>query len=413
MSDSLKPDEAGMDAAEDRRALLRSLIEQEKKSPSKSDCAQFEDTWLSLALENGLDDDLFGLLCDGFKFCGARPLAAYYQSEGNRCALPYSTISARSPMRENKNEIALRMCISLLACELKAPNSPDQVVRLFKKAVELSIKKDGKVTKNLPQYVRRLLIGELSGNLIGIDGDLVKPEADALRRFYEFYSLPLKEVAADSSQRASNRDAASELVRWLEGACGLQDSMRAGQEPISQQSNAVPSETVPQSAEDHGLPIDNRGNVSVLSVEDVLAFIRGRERKLDDAKSRYNSVMAENARLREARSGLEESLASTRQALEKVQQSNAVLRNKVEELENSASALKDQLSESKQMLTILKSDAAKREGEASKRLSRQLATDYEDFMDAQDLEMTIDLGENMRLQLESVFSILKSSGIEF
>ena len=45
------------------------------------------------------------------------------------------------------------------------------------------------------------------------------------------------------------------------------------------------------------------------------------------------------------------------------------------------------------------------------RVAHQLQAEYSDFQDAQCMEMNIDLGENMRIQLENVFRILKKNGL--
>ena len=45
------------------------------------------------------------------------------------------------------------------------------------------------------------------------------------------------------------------------------------------------------------------------------------------------------------------------------------------------------------------------------RIKHQLEVEYRDFLDAKDMEMTIDLGENMRIQLEAIFRVLKKNGL--
>lgn len=47
------------------------------------------------------------------------------------------------------------------------------------------------------------------------------------------------------------------------------------------------------------------------------------------------------------------------------------------------------------------------------RISRELKFEYQDFVSAEDFEMTIDLGENMREQLKNIFRIFEKEGISF
>lgn len=47
------------------------------------------------------------------------------------------------------------------------------------------------------------------------------------------------------------------------------------------------------------------------------------------------------------------------------------------------------------------------------RIARQIKTEYHDFKSAENTEMSIDLGENMRDQLKNIFAIFEKEGIVF
>lgn len=47
------------------------------------------------------------------------------------------------------------------------------------------------------------------------------------------------------------------------------------------------------------------------------------------------------------------------------------------------------------------------------RIARQIKTEYQDFKSAENTEMSIDLGENMRDQLKNIFAIFEKEGIAF
>lgn len=47
------------------------------------------------------------------------------------------------------------------------------------------------------------------------------------------------------------------------------------------------------------------------------------------------------------------------------------------------------------------------------RIARQIKIEYQDFKSAEDMEMSIDLGENLRLQMQSIFDIFEKEGIKF
>ena len=70
-----------------------------------------------------------------------------------------------------------------------------------------------------------------------------------------------------------------------------------------------------------------------------------------------------------------------------------------------------ELQERMKMMEALSRDRAKQSDEAIHRLSSKLKVEYRDFMDAIDIPMDSDLGENMREQLKNVFSVLIKAGI--
>lgn len=47
------------------------------------------------------------------------------------------------------------------------------------------------------------------------------------------------------------------------------------------------------------------------------------------------------------------------------------------------------------------------------RIASQIKTEYQDFKSAENTEMSIDLGENMRDQLKNIFAIFEKEGIAF
>jgi hypothetical protein len=49
--------------------------------------------------------------------------------------------------------------------------------------------------------------------------------------------------------------------------------------------------------------------------------------------------------------------------------------------------------------------------ELKQRLSRKLRIEVEDFNEIKDDEMTVELGENLRFQMENIFNILRAEGI--
>ena len=83
----------------------------------------------------------------------------------------------------------------------------------------------------------------------------------------------------------------------------------------------------------------------------------------------------------------------------------------VEKQEKRIAQMEQEIQERMKLTEALSRDRAKQSDEAFNRLASRLRIEYRDFMDAVDIPMNRDLGENMREQLKNVFDILIKAGI--
>lgn len=91
---------------------------------------------------------------------------------------------------------------------------------------------------------------------------------------------------------------------------------------------------------------------------------------------------------------------------------NAALQKHIVELEQLVDKLNREIDDRKQFTDTVARNREKQSEEYLNRLASKLKVDYRDYCDAKQLEMTVDLGENMREQLGAVFSILEKNGIK-
>ena len=64
-----------------------------------------------------------------------------------------------------------------------------------------------------------------------------------------------------------------------------------------------------------------------------------------------------------------------------------------------------------ELIEMLRRDRSKQGDEAQRRLASKLRSYYEDYLDAETIEMSVELGENMRDQMGEIFKILSSAGL--
>ena len=89
----------------------------------------------------------------------------------------------------------------------------------------------------------------------------------------------------------------------------------------------------------------------------------------------------------------------------------ASAKRNIEQLLQQCDQLERELQERRKMNEALSRDRAKQSDEAFNRLASKLRIEYRDFIDALDIPMDSNLGENMREQLKNVFGILIKAGI--
>ena len=104
-------------------------------------------------------------------------------------------------------------------------------------------------------------------------------------------------------------------------------------------------------------------------------------------------------------------LKDTEQKLAETIQADILKDKQIANLETAVQQHRDETEKALEMVEILRRDKDKQSDETVKRIASRLRTYYMDYKDALSLEMSTDLGENMRDQLGEVFKILQDAGI--
>ena len=96
-----------------------------------------------------------------------------------------------------------------------------------------------------------------------------------------------------------------------------------------------------------------------------------------------------------------------RTEISRLSENVSLLRKQIADLEMKLKDKESEIKERTKLADILSRDRAKQSEEVLNRLAAKLRVEYRDFLDAESMPMSVDLGENMRLQLKSIFDILK------
>ena len=394
-----------------------------KKAPYK-EADEFCDAWLSLAKREGFNDDAERYLYEGLIYSGARPFKILFvhTAKQERESLYYKLFNGK--YYGKNNDITFRLLTSLLANfindeHIEEKYAADLIKRIPKFAVNQEGKPLGTANKIIIHYFFEAIVPnrDFKAERMELNPKLLVPfQRLLINAIYTSKNTKLNERAKRGIAAAS---------KWFH-LDDFDTSITTEQKPISAASpsaekaarndvmpetakdpNKIPEEKVPQSSSHEGvMPQADLKPLFTKIYQQLEAKAAESNRhwtsidmQLSNLNTRLDKVLEENNNLRNTNLSY----------LEK----NVSLQKKVDELTKQIDEKNNLIDEMNEMASVVSKDNEKKSEEVMKRLAARLQLDYQDFLDAEDVPMTTDLGENTRLQLQSVFDILKNFGIRF
>ena len=89
-----------------------------------------------------------------------------------------------------------------------------------------------------------------------------------------------------------------------------------------------------------------------------------------------------------------------------------ILRQNIAQKDSIIAEKDAEIAERIKVTEILSRDKNKQADEWMQRFASRIRVEYRDFVDALDVPMSCDLGENLKLQLQSIFDILEKGGMK-
>lgn len=387
-----------------------------KKSPSKADGKLFSDLWTQCVAELGVNEKTMSLLCDGFRYSNARPLHSFCIGEESK-AFPYSMIRTYRCVRDGNGDIELRLYISLFALELIEPTEEDQLSWLMKAIPQAAINKEGKINGNLKTYLRKLLLEEIERCPLPPKREQEGAASKESLRFARFLSTELRSMT-DELKTPSLQGAARSLIEWL----GISESGENREEQNGKQpsvdmtcaKNPNEEPASPTRTEESSSDNDETNDrlAKEVECEDVIAFIRRQQKSLEAAKNSLSALEVSATRFRKERDELRLQVGELESKVEIARDRASSLERELLDWKKAYEDAAAEAAAKEELLALGQKTKAKQADEATKRIAKKLAIEYRDYQDAVGLDMDADLGENMRLQLGSVFEILIDAGFE-
>lgn len=417
-------------------ALMKAKKEKKKKEPTIKEKEAFRSAWLSLVADTGLAGRAEQFLYEGFAFCGAEPFYAYLiQTEDQNATL--ATMFSGKYYGIDSN-VSFRLLTHLLALMLNN-NAPGNILApIIKRLPGACVNKDkkrlGTAEKTLEKYfltelrpdaelcpladigTKPVFINEfvalVSSIMDGIEnagstkGVVVKNIAK-IRKWFADYDIS-QSVSADTKTDQVIPEATKnteEKARTISVADNSQEKkVQIPRVVVAQPEEKVPSDMIAYLTELLGKAakvttvVKAESTQQRVKIDALTQALEGEQNKLQGANQQISDLQDTITELRKKLSATEGDIFALRQA---VAQRDAAIAERDAEI-----------AERVKMAEVLSRDRNKQADELLQKLASKIRIEYRDFVDALDVPMSCDLGENLRLQIQSIFDILEKGGMK-
>ena len=418
-------------------SLMKAKKEKKKKEPTIMEKEAFRSAWLSLVADAGLTGSAEQFLYEGFAFCGAEPFYAYLiQTEDQNATLAAMFSGKYYGIDSN---VSFRLVAHLLALMLNN-NAPRNILApIIKRLPGACVNKDKKRLGTAEKTFEKYFLAELH-----LDVELC-PLADIgtkpvfIKEFVTLVSSIMDGIENAGSAKGVVVKNIAKIRKWLADYDTSQSaSTDTKAEQLIPASTIVAAEKVKIVSVADNPPEDRVQAPKVIVTQpkeeasvDMIAYLTELLGKAAKATAVVKSestqqrvkidaltqtLESEQSKLRGANqqiADLQDTITELRKKLSAAEGDIFVLRQTVEQRDAVIAEKNAEIAERVKMAEVLSRDRSKQADESLQRLASKIRVEYRDFVDALDVPMSCDLGENLRLQLQSIFDILEKGGMKF
>ena len=375
----------------------------------------FQEEWLKLTRIEGLNTETIKYLYDGFSFAGSLPLVIFLR-ENESAFTSFQDFFISCDYADKNRTITTKLLLHMFALVLKMlPENHPVIKYLIKELPYYCNDKNGGITDRI--IFIKYFVQELSDDTIFPVIEI----SDIQPSFNSFCSKLMKNIDSVINEEDTNINEnimLSKVKNWIS------NYFTEGRESIQNRENKTVI-TNPSGKNKTGVNcvIQKAQAAQTLHAKDYLNIIMDSVSNLDRItgnlqkdNSSYISVIEQLRNEVDEKSRLFTQEKNQRQNTDVVlSQANVKIVQLIDTINKQENLLASKDTEiksiEKQGDILLRDKDAQRE-EFINRISSDLEIEYKDFLSANNCSMTLDLGENMREQLKSVFTILKKHGIK-
>ena len=383
-----------------------------------ADKNSYEQALHKMLQAEGFSDVTEKYIYDGLKFCGAKPLKEYICHAKNPVDVFHRF--TRGNLYGKKTTETARMVFSLFGlCLNDRLQEVELLAAIIMRIPTVVMNKEKKLDGNAPKYVEQFF--KTLNNDVVLPTAKVMNEAGlqmgAMRNFNQFIAQ-IKGQYDFSKMDIACQKKMSMLENWFvpespkateEQALQLEEKQAKPVQPVKENKSNAKEQVVPQN--DNGNSAADKEDKQ--AEENVQAILAGYEKKIKDLQQLCKHTQQHLERLELEKKSYLDKIAQKEESIENLQALLAANKSEIAKLQASLASSEQNAAEQEKMINVLKAEVEKAPVEFLNSLCSKLRIEYLDFMESDDMDMSVDLGENFRDQLRNVFAICIKAGMKF
>lgn len=377
------------------------LMQIKKKSDaSKTQKSEYISQMSELIKETGYTNQAEEYLFLGYSFAGCKPLINLMNKMGfeERTAFVEQILSGKL-YALNEKGISFKLLVDLLTSFIISfPQDKIIISKLIKLIPGKSKIKTGQLLGDAPKIIDKYFMSAISDNVKLPDFEALELTNEEVKKFADIYVFVISSIKP--SKKISEKKI-KHVLTWLTTDDIKQSAPENAQEMVPLKT----TESV----------IDKDPGVKPLRSDELKSLCERLLVTVDHYKGLEKGAVTLNAKI----SALEKELETKKAQLEGLETRIKEKEKALAELIDQNSSLKKELDEVKVekiklqgVVDVYSEDKESSQTEQLNAIASKLKAEYRDFKDALEMEMTVELGENIKEQVIQIFKILAKAGID-
>jgi len=385
--------------------VLDDLIKIPKKSDaSKEKKIEFSKNMMNLLFEEGYTATSEKYFFGGFSFCGAYPVFNFLKELDDTQKLDIITKITKGEMyKQNEKGILLKILIHLLSLFIVFLPSSVSVIDMLIRYIPYKAKtKSNTITKDLSSVLEKYFISEIKTDTIFPDLKQIIKEKEHRISFSVLFSDGLKEI---NSKDTGVLQKISKTLIWLDNKSS-EDNTASELKILSEQSKHRDIQQKKERFEvntlislketlQNDLSIITKAVEHISVLENELSFVKKDKKKIENEYLQIKTV--------------NETLISEKL---KLHSDIGAMKSDNTSKEKEILILKEEIEKQKSVLSIYSSDKQNSLNEQLNGIASKLKTHFLNYRDSLEMEMSTELGENLRNLVGDIFKTLVKAGID-